>query len=124
VTDSLCHASRIVDSGVLVATFNIEEIRDAPMAYALRDELISLVSSAAARHLVIDARNVAFISSIGFLAFLGVRRHLSHGRIILCELREPVLQMFEACRLIPTPQSSGAPFEVAATLQEAVDRLG
>ena len=88
---------------------------------ALRDELVALVQESGTRHLIIDARNLVFIGSIGFLAFLGLRRQLS-GEIILCGMIEPVRQVFQISKLIPTG-SEERPFGVEETLEAALARL-
>jgi anti-anti-sigma factor len=116
----LCSASRIVESGVLVVTINVGEVRTAETAYDLRDEIRSLFDAAGARHLIVDARNLAFMGSVGFLAFLGIRRHLPEGRIVLCNLAEPVRHAFYVCRLIPVNDKEATPFEVTPTLEAAV----
>jgi len=115
----LCTASRLVDDGVLVATVTIGEVREPDLAYDLRNELLNLVKSANTEHLIIDARNMISIGSVGFLAFLGVRRELK-GRIVLCHLSQPLQESFAVCRLIPSGDRTDTPFEVADTLESAV----
>ncbi len=106
--------------GILVVTVLPRQVREAAIAYALRDEIIALVDAAQVRDLVLDVRNLQFIGSIGFLAFLGVRRHLGSGRIIICNLSPPVRELFTICQLISTDQEKSAPFEAAATLEAAL----
>jgi anti-anti-sigma factor len=104
---------------VLVATIMVGEIREPAVAYDLRNEILALVKEAKCQDLVIDARNLIFVSSVGFLTFLGVRRELK-GRIVLCNLADTIYQSFAVCRLIPVGDDSIAPFEAAATLEEAL----
>jgi anti-anti-sigma regulatory factor len=115
----LCTASRLVDDGVLVATVTIGEIREPDVAYDLRNELLNLVKSAKTEHLIIDARNMLSIGSVGFLAFLGVRRELK-GRIVLCHLSPQLQESFAVCRLIPSGDRRDTPFEMADSLESAV----
>jgi anti-anti-sigma factor len=116
---SYCAAVRMVDEGVLVVAIGVGEIREPTMAYDLRNEMLSLVKSSAAEHLVIDAHNLIFMGSVGFLAFLGLRREFS-GRIILCNLAKPVRDSFALCRLIQDKSNHQAPFEAAGTLDDAL----
>lgn len=118
----LCTASRFAEEGVLVATIAVGEIREAAVAYDLRNEMLALVKETGTEHLVIDARNLASIGSVGFLAFLGVRRSLP-GRIVLCNLAPIVRESFAICRLIPGSDDGSAPFEVAGSLEEALRRF-
>ena len=116
-------ATGAMHCGVLVVTVLPQQVRDAEIAYALRDEIIALMDSSQPRDLVLDLGNLQFIGSIGFLAFLGVRRHLDGGRIVLCNLTAPVREMFTVCQLIATDPKKAAPFEAAATLESALARL-
>lgn len=116
----LCTASRMVDDGVLVATIAVGEIREPTVAYDLRNEMLVLVRESNAQHVVIDARHLAYMGSVGFLAFLGLRRQLK-GRIVLCNLGPIIRESFAVCRLIPGKSGGNAPFEVADSLEEALD---
>src|SRR5262245_66683254 len=118
---NLC--TRDVKDGVLIATLLVEQLREAKMAYELRDKLISLIQESRPSDVVIDLGKAKFIGSIGFLAFLAVRRELPNGRIVLCNLFQPVRDMFAVSRLIQTAGNQGAPFEVAATKEAALARL-
>ena len=117
------NATGAMNNGALVVTVMPLQVRDATLAYALRDEIVALVDSSQTRNLVLDAANLQFIGSIGFLAFLGVRRHLGDGRIVLCNLSGTVREMFTVCQLISADRTKGAPFEEAATVEAAVARL-
>jgi len=120
---SLRYASGAVHGEMLVVSITTDQIRDSTLAYALRDEIISLVEATKVRNVVLDLEKVHFIGSVGFLAFLGVRRHLGGGRIVLCNMSEPIRQMFAVCRLIPADTATTAPFEVEANLDAALLRL-
>jgi anti-anti-sigma factor len=109
--------------GVLIVTVTAEQIREAAQAYALRDEILAILDSSQATNLVLDLGQLTFVGSIGFLAFLGVRRHLASGRIVICNLSGPVREMFAVCQLISSDPAKRAPFEAAETLDSAVARL-
>ena len=119
----LRHASGSIQDDVLVITILAKQIRDPKTSCALRDEILALVGSAEMSGLVIDLQRVTFIGSIGLLAFLGVRRHLEAGRIVLCNLADPIRRMFEVCRLVAVDSSMTAPFEVADSLKAALAGL-
>ena len=115
-------ASGSVHESVLVITILVEEIRDAEMSYALRDEILSLIDGAMVSHVVLDLQRVTFMGSVGFLAFLAVRRHVEVGQIVICNISSPVRHMFELCRLISNDPSTAAPFEAEDTLEAALAR--
>jgi len=112
-----------VENKNLVVEVSVEQMRESSLAYRLRDEMIAHVEQSKPANIVIDLGKVGFVGSVGFLAFLGVRRHLGSGRIVLCNLSKPIRDMFAVCRLIPTEANSAAPFEIAATREEALLRL-
>ena len=120
---TLRYVSGTVQNGVLVATITVNQLRDAAATYSLRDELLNLINSSGARHIVLDARHVQFIGSIGLLTFLSVRRHMADGRVVLCNMSEPIQKLFAICRLITTDPTKVAPFEVATTLEKALARF-
>jgi|SRR5262245_50332328 len=123
MTDASMLCTGDAKDGVLIVAVLVEQIREAQIAYELRDQLIALIQEARPKDVVIDLGKAKFIGSIGFLAFLGVRRELPNGRIVVCNLWQPVRDMFVVSRLIQTASNQGAPFEVAETKEAALERL-
>jgi stage II sporulation protein AA (anti-sigma F factor antagonist) len=115
---------RIATAGhnVLVIEVLVEQIRDPDTSYALRDEMLSLIDPEKISHVVLDLQHVTFVGSIGFLAFLAVRRRLENGQIVICNLWEPVRQTFQICRLISNDPAVTAPFRVEDSLEAALAR--
>ena len=109
--------------GVLVVTITVDQIRDATRGYTIRDEILAAIETHQANDLVLDLGQLSFIGSIGFMAFLSVRRQLSAGRIILCKMSGPVRDLFAICHLIATDPAKKAPFEVAETVAAAVESV-
>lgn len=120
---TLRYVSSTLIGETLVVTLRVEQIREALVAYALRDELLSLVEATHARNVLFNMEQVEFIGSVGFLAFLAIRRRLAEGRIVLCQMSAPIHQLFAVCRLIPAGPISAAPFEVEDTVDNALARL-
>jgi len=117
-----CSAT-LVDKANLVVSILEDQIREAAVAYRVRDEVNSQIAQQKPTNIVLDLSKVKFIGSVGFLAFLGVRRHLGGGRIILCNVAEPVREVFAVCRLIPTNTNNAAPFEIADDTAGALAQL-
>ena len=110
--------------GVLTVLVLLGEIRDSHTAYAFRDEVIAEMKQATTRDVIFDLSRVRFIGSVGFLAFLGVRRQLSGGRIVLCHMSDSIREVFQVCRLIAnSDKGAKAPFEEAETLHDARQML-
>ena len=112
-----------VRDGITVVTVNTKQIREADQAYALRDEILEILNKSNPSCLVLDLGELTFVGSIGFLAFLGVRRHLEGGRIVICNMSGPVHDMFAVCHLISPDPAKKAPFEAAKTLDSAIALL-
>jgi len=116
-------ASGSVHDNVIVVTILVEKIREPETSYALRDEILALVDGAKVRHLVLDLQHVTFMGSVGFLAFLAVRRRLQLGQIVICNVSPPVLDMFELCHLVSNDPSMMAAFEAEDSLEAALARF-
>lgn len=117
------YAQGAMHEGVLAVTIIPRQVREATLAYLLRDEILALVVSSQTQDLILDVRNVEFMGSVGFLAFLAVRRHLKTGRIVICNLSPTLREMFAVCKLISPGGDKGAPFETEATLEAALAQL-
>jgi anti-anti-sigma factor len=123
MTQPVCSAAGALQNGNLVVTIHEPHLREAATAYRIRDEINAMIDAQKPQNIVLDLTDVKFIGSVGFLAFLGVRRHLGAGRIVLANLSDSTRDIFSICRLIPTTTNQSAPFEVAATVEEALSRL-
>lgn len=110
-------------NGVAVITITAPQLRDARLVAELRDELLAIVSETNPRQLVFDLSEVTFIGSVGFLAFLSVRRAIDGGRIVLCQLSQPVREVFALCQLISSDPAKKGPFEVADSATDAMALL-
>lgn len=117
---TLRYVSSTLVGETLIVTLRVDQIREAGAAYELRDELLSLVDETNAKNAIFKLGQVQFVGSIGFLAFLAVRRRLQVGRVFLCELSPVLRQMFTACRLIASDTTSTAPFEVEDTAEASL----
>ncbi len=113
-----------IRGNVLVVEVLVDQIRDPETSYALRDEILSLMKAGEIRHVVIDLAHVKFLGSVGLLAFLAVRRQLEDGSIILCNVAEGIQSMLEICMLASKDPAKMAPFQVEASVEEAVARVG
>ena len=118
--NELRYLSGSVHDSALVITILVEQIGDPDTSYALRDEILSLFDGAKTSHIVLDLQRVTFICSVGFLAFLSLRRHLDGGQIAICNSSESVRDMFEVFRLASRDPSVTAPFQVEDTLEAAL----
>lgn len=108
-----------IENSVVIVTLLAEKLREPQVVEVVRKEMLAAVQSGNAQSVIIDFRNVEFVGSMAFLAFLAVRRQMGGGRIVLCELSPEIVEVFSVCRLIPANGNHNAPFEVASSLAEA-----
>jgi anti-anti-sigma factor len=104
---------------ILTLKIEVPEIRDPEMAYAVRDELIEIVTSEGARYLIVDLADVGYMGSVGLLALLSVRRLAGVERIVLCNLNNTVRGIVFTSRLADDQGSRDKPFEYAPSIGEA-----
>lgn len=124
MTNSDAPLACAIESSVMTATLTAAQIRDPLTVEKLKKTMLDALDSSGASNAIINFQNVEFIGSLAFLAFLAVRRKLGGGRVVLCELRPEVAEVFALCRLIPQPGGPPAPFEVAPSISEARLRCG
>jgi anti-anti-sigma factor len=110
---------------VVVLTLQDAQILGDDMADSLRDQMLAVAVQSDAQNVVLDFRNVKFLSSAGFRPLLSLHRLLrqKHGKLLLCGLTEDVHEIFEVTRLISTKGQTRAPFEVYGDIPAAVASL-
>ncbi|QDV45880.1 STAS domain protein [Stieleria neptunia] len=107
------------DGTSLVLDIQTDQIRDSETASTISREMIALAKENQAKRLVIDMSQVRFMGSVGFLALMGLRRHLDEPVIILCGLSEHLKDILEACKLISRDPKEEAMFTMAETVENA-----
>lgn len=107
---------------VLVLRITDSQVKGDTLADAIRDQLLAAYLQSNAHHVVIDFRNVTYMSSAGFRPLLSlvrlVREH--KGRLVLCGLSQDVREVFTVTRLISMGGSAPATFDVQADVPAAV----
>lgn len=108
--------------GVLVLTITEPQVHGDALADRLRQDFLAMVEQTAARRIVIDFRNVTYLSSAAFRPLLSLRRKLEEvgGHLVLCNLTPLVLDVFQILRLASTSRSYPATFEVQPDVAAAV----
>lgn len=97
-----------------------ESLKDSSTSYEVRDQIVAALKEHSAKAALLDLTQVKFIGSIGFLAFLGLRRELPDLRLVLCGMTQPIHDAFSICRLIADAPDMVAPFEVAADVAAGI----
>ncbi|MGH7172413.1 MAG: STAS domain-containing protein [Gemmataceae bacterium] len=121
---SLLHGS--VEQGVLVLTIAQPRIQGEEIAHELREEMRLAVEQAGVQRVVIDLRHTRYLSSVAFWPLLSLRKQLrdaAGGRLIICGLTDDVADVFMTTKLISSDGEADAPFEVAADVAAALERM-
>lgn len=122
---SFKHISCRKEPGILVVVLANDKIQGDDLGDAIRQDLLAAVNHYQVNKVVIDFRNVVYLSSAGFRPLLSLHRKLneSRGRMVFCNLSPEILEVFTVTRLIGSNRSSNAPFERAVDLADALARF-
>ncbi len=107
---------------VLVLKVTESKILGDDLAEVLREQFLAVAVQSQAQNVILDFQTVKYLSSAGFRPLLSLHRLLRQqgGRLIFANLTPEVREIFEITRLISTRGAGPAPFEVFATVPEAV----
>lgn len=96
------------------------------MAQEMRFELVHALNSRRSSRVVLDLKNLTFMTSLACVAFIAVRQAMKDKthRVALCNMSDFIKKVFEAKRLLRrSPNSGNVAFESAETLQDAIEML-
>jgi anti-anti-sigma factor len=114
-----------IEQDVLVLTITEPQVEGDEVARALQQEMLAAAEAANARHIVVDFRNVRYISSVAFGPLLALRRKLqgANGRLMVCGLSQMVGDIFYTTRMVSPSGTFTAPFELQADVAAAIAAL-
>jgi anti-anti-sigma factor len=113
------------EEDALVVTVKLERISDFEIAHELGNEFVAAVREQPAKGVVVDMRKVSFLASVGFGPLITLRSCVkeSGGRLLLCNLSEPLKKVLTATRVLINPRSRDALFEYADSVDAAIEML-
>ncbi len=113
------------EGDVLVLTITEPQVEGDQVAQELQRELMAAATAANTCKVIIDFRNVRYISSVAFAPLLALRRHLndSGGRLLLCGLSSMVGDIFYTTKMVSPAGTFTAPFEMQADVPAALAAL-
>jgi anti-anti-sigma factor len=111
--------------GVLVIALNAEEIQGDEAAENLRRQFLEAAAHFGATKIVLDFAKVHFLTSTAFRPLISLHRRIQEkkGRLVFCNLRPELAEVFIVTRLVSPTRSVTAPFEMAKDVPEALSRL-
>ncbi|HMC65692.1 MAG TPA: STAS domain-containing protein [Gemmataceae bacterium] len=119
------HVESRIEQGVLVVTINEPQLHSDVLVDAVGHELVLAVVHAKIRQVALDLHNVNVLTSIGIRPLLGLHRYLNQvgGRLVLCGLTKPVVDILRTSRLVGPAGDSIAIFETQPDAAVAVASL-
>lgn len=119
------HISCRKEGGVLIILLADEKLQGDELGESLRHEFLEALQSHGLNKVVIDFRNVKYLSTAGFRPLLTLHRKLqeNQGRMIFCNLSPDTAEVFVVTRLISANRYTAAPFERADDLHSALARF-
>lgn len=117
--------ARLVGCPVVVFSIREAQINSDTIAETLRDDLLALYLQVGAVNVVLDFQAVTYLSSAGFRPLLSLNRHVRErgGRLVLCNLRPEVEEVFTVTHLIASSSAGPAAFLAQPTVSAAVAHL-
>jgi anti-anti-sigma factor len=117
--------TKMVGCPLVVLSLGATQINNETVCETLRDELLGLYLQSAAVHAVLDLRTVTYLSSAGFGPLLSLNRQVRErgGRLVLCNLRPEVEEIFTVTHLVDPTGNARAAFLMQPTLAAAVAHL-
>ena len=110
----------VLHKSTLVFSILESKMRDLATVNQIKDAMVIAVREASPNRVVIDLQRVEFIGSVGFLAFLALRREPGVECITLCGILPNVREVFLLCKFIPDQSMQKAPFQVADSVESAM----
>jgi len=125
MADGYKHFDSSMREGVLILTFKDTHLHGDQLADELRNEMLTALERSGSNKIILDFRNVEYLSSVAFRPLLSLRRKIEElkGRMVLCSLATLVSDVFRMLRLISSSRSYPATFEVFADIATALAAL-
>jgi anti-anti-sigma factor len=119
------HLTSETNDGVLVLTLTDAQVRGDELADELRDEMLGAVAASAASQVVLDFRNVTFLSSVAFRPLLRLHHEVKArgGRVAVCNLSPDVAEVLHLTQVVNSRGAAHAPLEEQPDRSAAVASL-
>jgi anti-anti-sigma factor len=110
-----------IHEDITVVTVLVARIDDQEQSSALRDELESAIREGKNQKIVIDLRNVEYMTSVGVVPLAAARRAAEEfgGRIVLCNLNDLVAKVLTVTQLIVETRAHVRHFAVSEDIEAA-----
>lgn len=113
------------ESGVTVLTITDSQLNEYDQSHELRDEIERAITAAKPPEIVIDMRNVEYLTSVALLPFVSVSSTAARlgGQVVLCNLADVVAKVLTVSQLLVEHRSSAQHLLLSTDLDSAVALL-
>lgn len=113
------------EEGILVIEILPTRLTDEQQVFALRDEMVSAIRQSASDDIIIDMKNVEYLTSIALLPFVGIRSAAEQrgGRVVLCQPTGIVVDVLSVSQLIVESRECAQHLLMADSLESALALL-
>lgn len=110
-------AVEYIDNAAII-TFTDQKILEEKDIHALQESLMSVIEQAEHINLILDFRNVKFLSSavLGLLIRVSKKVYERDGSLILCNINQKIYEIFKITRLNKI-------FDICKNVEDAVSQL-
>jgi len=119
------HTTSRYEQGILVIEVLPAKLNDEPVVFALRDEMVTAIRQSKSDDIIIDMKNVEYLTSIALLPFVGIRSAAEErgGRVVLCEPSGIVVEVLSVAQLIVESRDHARHLQMADSLESAIALL-
>ena len=113
------------EEGILVIEVLPTRLTDERQVFALRNEMVSAIRQSASDDVIIDMKNVEYLTSIALLPFVGIRSAAEQrgGRVVLCQPTGIVVDVLSVSQLIVESRAHAHHLLMADSLESALALL-
>ena len=113
------------EEGILVIEVLPTRLSEEPQVFALRDEMVSAIGQAASDDVIIDMKNVEYLTSFALLPFVSIRSAVEQrgGRVVLCRPAGIVVDVLSVAQLIVESREHAHYLQMADSLESAIALL-
>jgi anti-anti-sigma regulatory factor len=119
-TDTSAFIEIVPHPSCLIIKILESQMRDFARVLQIKEAIITAVREVLPKTVIIDLSQLHFVGSVGFLAFLAIRREPTVQNVVLCNLDANVHKVFSVCKLIPDGVDASAPLLMADTVEAAI----
>ncbi|HRX79448.1 MAG: STAS domain-containing protein [Planctomycetaceae bacterium] len=110
------------EQGILVIEVIPKRLSEESQVFALRNEIVAAIRESDSDDIIIDMKNVEYLTSIALLPFVGIRGAVEQrgGRVVLSEPAGIVVDVLTVSQLIVENRESANHLQMADSLESAI----